>query len=634
MNRLAFFIAAIVVVMMQRVYTQIPHTLSYQGLLTDTDGVVREDDIYSFTFRFYTSESGGTPIWSETQSLSVQKGLFSAILGSVTPFGPGVTFDQQYWMSVEVAPDPELSPRIPLTAVGYSIRALNAEMAETVADNSISSSKIGDGHVVRSINHLRDNIIIQGAGGASVTTNGDTLTIAASGGGGSGIGALQNTDNTLDIINPTGPTATVNIKVPLILSGSTEDAVASVTNNFSVGGYAIRGVSSNTSGYGIRGENSSGSSSGGGVSGSAYASIGVYGNSQLGYGVYGIALSNNVVNYGVYGESLSPSGYGVFGKNRSGTGVRGESSSSTGYGVYGLNFSTTTGGTAIFGHSANGNGVHGQTASPTGRGVYGMSTAGSGWGVHGENNTNNSNARGVVGISNSGWGVTGLSTSGTGVRGESNGVAIRAVSHDGYALHSTTGTGIAVYGSTDGNPNGYAGYFIGRVHVTGTVSKSAGSFKIDHPLDPENMYLYHSFVESPDMMNIYNGNVTLDAGGEAWVQMPEWFEALNMDFRYLLTAIGTPGPNLFIAQKIENNRFKIAGGLTGMEVSWQVTGIRKDVYAEKYRVPVEEDKPAEERGKYLFPEFYGQSKEMGIHYTIVPPAELLNTFGSDVEQKY
>ena len=86
--------------------------------------------------------------------------------------------------------------------------------------------------------------------------------------------------------------------------------------------------------------------------------------------------------------------------------------------------------------------------------------------------------------------------------------------------------------------SGYAGYFAGRVHVTGTLSKGGGSFKIDHPLDPENKYLSHSFVESPDMMNIYNGNVTTDANGETEVTLPEWFETLNRDFRYQLTVIG------------------------------------------------------------------------------------------------
>ena len=71
---------------------------------------------------------------------------------------------------------------------------------------------------------------------------------------------------------------------------------------------------------------------------------------------------------------------------------------------------------------------------------------------------------------------------------------------------------------------GYAAFFDGNVDVDGNLSKAGGSFKIDHPLDPANKYLYHSFVESPDMMNIYNGNATTDAQGSAIVQLPEWFE--------------------------------------------------------------------------------------------------------------
>ena len=59
------------------------------------------------------------------------------------------------------------------------------------------------------------------------------------------------------------------------------------------------------------------------------------------------------------------------------------------------------------------------------------------------------------------------------------------------------------------------------------------------------------------MKNIYDGVATLDAKGERWVELPGWFEALNKDFRYQLTPIGAPGPNLYIASKIEDNRFRI-----------------------------------------------------------------------------
>ena len=99
----------------------------------------------------------------------------------------------------------------------------------------------------------------------------------------------------------------------------------------------------------------------------------------------------------------------------------------------------------------------------------------------------------------------------------------------------------------------------GNARFTGSLAKAGGSFKIDDPIDPGGKYLSHSFVESPDMMNIYNGIVTLDAHGAAVIEMPEWFEALNRDFRYQLTAIGAPGPKLYVAAEISGNHFKIAG---------------------------------------------------------------------------
>jgi hypothetical protein len=190
--------------------------------------------------------------------------------------------------------------------------------------------------------------------------------------------------------------------------------------------------------------------------------------------------------------------------------------------------------------------------------------------------------------------------------GIGTGEAVRGYSHG-------TGTNYAIVGSASGGTTNWAGYFIGNVNVIGTLSKTAGSFRIDHPLDPEGQYLQHSFVESPDMMNVYNGNVVLDGRGEAWVELPEWFEALNRDFRYQLTCIGEFAP-VYVAEKIRSNRFKIAGGQTGMEVSWQVTGVRQDPYAEAHRVQVEVPKPPSEFGKYVHPELYGRPVEDGIGY--------------------
>jgi hypothetical protein len=263
-------------------------------------------------------------------------------------------------------------------------------------------------------------------------------------------------------------------------------------------------------------------------------------------------------------------------------GVYGESNSSAGNGVHG-----------VANAGANGFGVWGEAA--TGSGTVGSSTAGNGvLGVQGGGGPGSNVPVGVLGTSADFLGVFGLSTNNRGVE---------AYSKNDIGLYSATG-----------NNGSYAGYFSGRVHVNGTLSKSAGSFKIDHPLDPANKYLSHSFVESPDMMNIYNGNVTLDKQGEAVVELPAWFEALNQEFRYQLTAIGAPGPNLYVAVEIKGNRFTIAGGKPGMKVSWQVTGIRHDPYANQNRIPVEENKPADERGTYLYPQGYGQPATKGIDY--------------------
>jgi hypothetical protein len=107
------------------------------------------------------------------------------------------------------------------------------------------------------------------------------------------------------------------------------------------------------------------------------------------------------------------------------------------------------------------------------------------------------------------------------------------------------------------------------------------------------------------MMNIYNGNVVLDRRGEAVITLPEWFQALNRDFRYQLTCIGGFA-QVYVAGEVRDNRFKIAGGKAGMKVSWQVTGIRHDAYAEANRIPVEENKPAAERGTFLHPELFSR----------------------------
>ncbi len=194
-----------------------------------------------------------------------------------------------------------------------------------------------------------------------------------------------------------------------------------------------------------------------------------------------------------------------------------------------------------------------------------------------------------------------------------------------------SGYSIALYADDQGAAtNNYAGYFIGDVDVVGTLSKSGGTFKIDHPQDPANKYLLHSFVESPDMMNIYNGNVTTDASGMANVELPAYFDALNIDFRYQLTVIGTFAQAI-IKDEITGNSFTIQTDKPNVKVSWQVTGVRNDVWAQENRVVAEVDKPGLEKGRYIHPELFGKSAEQGLK-TGVPHGEISRK-GMPVQEK-
>jgi hypothetical protein len=140
--------------------------------------------------------------------------------------------------------------------------------------------------------------------------------------------------------------------------------------------------------------------------------------------------------------------------------------------------------------------------------------------------------------------------------------------------------------------SGLAASFTGDVSVAGTLTATAKSFVIDHPLDPANRYLAHASVESWEHVNIYSGNVVLDDQGEAVVNLPTWVQALCEDFRYQLTCVGRPAP-VYVADEVADNDFRIAGGPAGTKVSWQLTGIRKDAWAKAHPLVVEQDKPGE-----------------------------------------
>jgi hypothetical protein len=252
--------------------------------------------------------------------------------------------------------------------------------------------------------------------------------------------------------------------------------------------------------------------------------------------------------------------------------------------------------------------VHGVSASTAGKGVYGDATATEGitTGVQGE-----SASTWGTGVYGRAWASTGnnfgvygytASTTGTGVFG---------------VVEPTEGINYAIVGHTS-SPSGYAGYFVGDVHVTGSINKPACSFLIDHPLDPENKLLRHNCIESPEHLVVYRGKARLDANGEAAVQMPDYFAALAKEDEASihLTPVGKP----FLTGADWNRGFKgfTIYGEPNRAVFWEVLAERDDPVIRRLARPVEEEKGPDnkfcDRGKLLYPEAYGYSESMGRDY--------------------
>lgn len=300
--------------------------------------------------------------------------------------------------------------------------------------------------------------------------------------------------------------------------------------------------------------------------------------------------------FGVEGISPATGGVGVAGIGRNASrGVNGESESS--YGVVGISH-----------HGAFAAGVYGDSENSDANtpGVYGRSSNGvgvSGYSSFGLAGVLGNGTIGVKGQSNGGQGVYGVDAgTGIGVSGESN-------SGWGVAGYSASG-----YGVRGGSSSGYAGYFSGNVEVTGSCCAMGQAYtRIDDPTDPANKYLNQALVQSPEMTTVINGNVVTDGKGEATVELPSWFGAANGDFRYSLTTVGQFAQAI-VSQKVQDNRFVIKTEKVNVEVSWQVTGIRQDAYANAHPIQVEQEKPANQKGKYLHPVELGQPESLGVNY--------------------
>jgi hypothetical protein len=389
--------------------------------------------------------------------------------------------------------------------------------------------------------------------------------------------------------------------------GNAETSITSIRNSSgSSSAIALVGRSTAPSATGLQGV--ADGSNGKGVYGSANtgtAAMGVYGTSTQGHGVQGygvIGVVGNGTTWGVYGNSGATSGIGV---NATAVGTNGVAVQATG-GAYGV-LVKAAGGYAFYNDPGPAYGVRGQGSSAGGDffgGNWGALGSGVTYGLEGIANGTSGTTYGVYGSaagSSNGIGVYGTASQ-VGVQGTSAHVAVQGNNGTADGAYGVAGYGYltGVYGQAPIASGSYGVACDGNMRVSGTINPAAVVQQIDHPQDPEHKWLSHGMVAAPEPLNVYRGTVTLDATGGATVRLPSYFSAFNQNESYQLTAVGAAAPNLHIAQKVTGNQFRIAGGVPGQEVSWQVSGVRKDAYAAAHPLKVESRKSSKDQGTLLF----------------------------------
>jgi hypothetical protein len=493
----------------------IPQMLSYQGKLTDTLGQPVPNGNYALTFRLYNAPTGGSAIWSEAQTIMAKNGLFSVLLGSVTPIG-SVPAAGALYLGMTVAGGTELTPRLRIASAAYAFlteRAANADLLQgkdttgfvrTGQASSVTSAMITDATIAAS-----DLGSMGASAGMVMMYNGSAWVPSGDSGGSGFVTSVSQATGVVCSPNPITSTGTVGFdqtygdgryervanknaasgycgldgstKVPNtrlytgtgngldadLLDGnhSTAFAPASGSGNY----IQNQSSASQSASWKIVGQGQDSSSTGTALRGvSTYATgFGVQGQSTNAPGLSGISNSTQYgaiegVNNASSGTGFGVSGFGtgaaigVYGNSSSHPGVYGNSGSS--YGVEGVSSSSY----GAYDSSSSSYGVYGVGTC----GVYGKGTSYDG--VYGTSAA--SNYAGVYGISSvtgtgTGIGVYGKSPSYWGVRGYRYGT----VSGSGYDYDGMRGgtSGLAFYGDTFSF--GTAGYTFGDYIRTGGV---------------------------------------------------------------------------------------------------------------------------------------------------------------------
>jgi hypothetical protein len=602
----------------------VPHLIQFRGTLQNLSGEALTGPV-DVTFSLYAEEAGGSALWFETQTVQADSlGNYTVLLGAMTPTGLPMelfTSGEAHWLGVQVTNLPEQSRVLPVS-VPYAMRAGDAEtLGGKPASEYLLSSQAGTVAAGAAATSL-SGLITKGST-TTTTESPVTNTITASyipvftDGVGTTANSIMFQSGTKIGINTNTPGFNLDLNGNVFIVG-TKTAVAGQggTMRFREDTGTQRWL------FGIPG--SAGSQdfqmynyANGHApifiqKGAASYSLYLNGNGNVGVGttspaakldVSGTARVSGLVTLttGVTGN-LKITGTGNALIFPDGT-VLSTANASLGGGT----ITGVTAGTGLSGGGASG-GVTLNIASNScaaGLAMTGLPLTCSAFATLGANTfAGNQSVTGTSGVVAAGVGATAFSAQATDTSAQNYAVYGVANASDGVGVYGQANLGTTVVGVWGISSTGLAGLFSGDVSISGTLDAATKNFKIDDPLDPANKYLVHTSVESSDMKTIYDGTVTLDANGEATVQLPDWFEALNGNFRYQLTCVGGYAP-VYIAQRIQNGTFRIAGGTEGLEADWQVTGIRYDPYAQAHPLNVVVDKNSRERGYYLRPELYG-----------------------------
>ena len=127
------------------VMADVPPLISYQGKLMQPNGTPIPDGTYSIRFAIYSVPADGDMLWSETISnVQVKGGLFAVLLGSVNNLGANILDSEARYLGIKVGNDDELIPRQRIASVATALRAGEADIAKTVLDGAITTSKLAD----------------------------------------------------------------------------------------------------------------------------------------------------------------------------------------------------------------------------------------------------------------------------------------------------------------------------------------------------------------------------------------------------------------------------------------------------------------------------------------------------------